>query len=90
MTTVETRVQEIGRKYAHLAQDIVVLSLTEETFCLILVLNDDTPLRATERHHRELENFPHHKHIGEKGSRVASYETSLDDVMAFIAKEMKG
>ncbi|WP_370374933.1 hypothetical protein [Candidatus Chloroploca sp. Khr17] len=35
-----------------------------------------------------MENFPHHKHIGEKGCRVASYETSLDDVIAFIAAEM--
>jgi hypothetical protein len=117
LTTVETRVQEIGRKYAHLAQDVVVLSLTEETFRLILALNDDTTLRIMERwrngalsrysyywlnsdeslkigwdnvpHHRELENFPHHKHIGEKGHRVASYETSLEDVMAFIANEIK-
>ncbi|PDV97963.1 toxin-antitoxin system TumE family protein [Candidatus Chloroploca asiatica] len=108
--------QEIERKYAHLVHDVVVLSLTDETFRLILYLHSGCTLRVTERwrdqvlfrysyywlasdaslkigwdnvpHHRELENFPHHKHIGEKGCRVASYETSLDDVIAFIAAEI--
>lgn len=116
MSLVEARVQEIERKVAYLVHDVIVLSLTDETFRLILSLHDGSTLRVAERwrnqalfrysyywltsdaslrigwdnvpHHRELENFPHHKHIGEKGRRVASYETSLEDVMAFIAAEM--
>lgn len=118
MSLVETRVQEIERKYAHLVHGVIVLSLTDETFRLILSLHDGSTLRVTERwrnqalfrynyywlardailrigwdnvpHHRELENFPHHKHIGEKDRRVVSYETSLEDVMAFIAREIEG
>ncbi len=35
-------------------------------------------------HHPELENFPHHKHIGKK--EIASYETCLEDVMEVIRK----
>lgn len=118
MSLAEARVQEIERNFAHLVHDVIVLSLTDETFRLILTLHDGSTLRVTERwrnqtlfrysyywlagnaslrigwdnvpHHGELENFPHHKHIGEEGRRVASYETSLKDVMAFIAREMEG
>jgi hypothetical protein len=116
LSPVELRLSEIQQKYAHLLQDVVVLSLTEETFRLIFYLHDGTTLRVMERwrgqvlfrysyywlssdtslkigwdnvpHHRELENFPHHKHVGKKGSRVASYETCLEDVMTFIVTEM--
>jgi len=118
LSLVEARVQEIERNYAHLVHDVIVLSLTDETFRLILTLHDGSTLRITERwrnqalfrysyywlasdtslrigwdnvpHHRELENFPHHKHIGGEGRRVASSETSLEDVMAFIAREIEG
>ncbi|MBI4639878.1 MAG: hypothetical protein HY731_04245 [Candidatus Tectomicrobia bacterium] len=30
-------------------------------------------------HHTQLENFPHHKHIGEQSIRVPSYEVCLED-----------
>lgn len=118
MSLVEARVQEIERNYAQLVHDVIVLSLTDQTFRLILTLQDGSTLRIMERwrnqtlfrysyywlasdaslrigwdnvpHHRELENFPHHKHIGEKGRRIASYETSLEDIMVFIAREMEG
>jgi hypothetical protein len=39
-------------------------------------------------HHEQLENFPHHKHIGVQGLRVPSYETSLDAVMLVIEQEL--
>jgi len=35
-----------------------------------------------------LENFPHHKHIGGQAKRVASYEVSLEDVMAVLENEI--
>ena len=40
-------------------------------------------------HHERLENFPHHKHIGEQENRVPSYETSIADVMAFVEQESR-
>jgi len=41
-------------------------------------------------HHKRLENFPHHKHIGEQAKRVASYEICLEDVMAVLEEKMAG
>ena len=35
-------------------------------------------------HHTQLENFPHHKHIGQQNQRVPSYETCLEEVMEMI------
>ena len=49
MSSIEDRIQEIGQQYAHLIQDVLVLSLTDETFRLILALNDGSTLRVTER-----------------------------------------
>ncbi len=46
---VQDRVREIAQHIAHLAQDILVLRLTEETLRLTIVLNDATTLRITER-----------------------------------------
>jgi len=111
---IEKRVREITQKYAHLAQNLLVLRLTEETLKLILVLNDGTTLRVAERwqdntltrysyywldarnnlkigwdnspHHKRLENFPHHKHVGTRANRVASYEVCLEDVIAVLEK----
>jgi len=37
-------------------------------------------------HHKRLENFPHHKHIGEQAKMVASYEVCLEDVMTVLEK----
>lgn len=116
LTFIEERVREIGEKYAHLAQDVLVLRLTEETLKLILVLNDGTTLRVAERwqsgtlarysyywldvndrlkigwdnapHYRRLDNFPHHKHVGEHATRKASYQLCLEDVMVVLEKEM--
>ena len=49
MGFIEKRVREIAQKYAYLAQNLLVLRLTEETLKLILVLNDGTTLRVAER-----------------------------------------
>jgi len=35
-------------------------------------------------HHVQLENFPHHKHIGNHSNLQPSYETCLEDVMTVI------
>lgn len=116
MAFIEERVRELEHKYAHLIQDLLVLRLTEETFRLIIILNDGTNLRMVERwrggvlvrysyywldaedrlkvgwdnspHHEQLENFPHHKHIGGQAKRVPSYEVCLEDVMAVLEKEI--
>ena len=53
MSFVENRIGEIGQRYAHLMQDMLVLSLTDETFRLVLLLNDGTTLRVMERWHEE-------------------------------------
>jgi len=50
---VENRIGEIGQRYAHLMQDMLALSLTDETFRLVLLLNDGTTLRVMERWHEE-------------------------------------
>lgn len=117
MSFTEVRIREISHKYAHLVYDVLVLSLTDETFRLILALKDGTTLRVSERwrgqtvvrysyywldhadrlqvgwdnspHHEQLENFPHHKHLGEQGVRVPSFETSLEEVMLVIEQEME-
>ena len=39
-------------------------------------------------HHQQLENYPHHKHLGEPSNRVPSYEVCLEDVMAVLEKEI--
>ncbi|MBU0568345.1 hypothetical protein KJ693_10620 [bacterium] len=39
-------------------------------------------------HHTQLENFPHHKHIGSSQNRISSYETSLELVMKVIEELM--
>lgn len=49
MSFVEQRVREIECKYAHLIQNLLVLSLSEETLRLVVVLNDGTTLRVAER-----------------------------------------
>jgi hypothetical protein len=113
---VEDRIRDIEQKYAHLTQDLLVLSLTDETFRLILALNDGTTLRVAERwysnslmrysyywldaedklkigwdnspHHDELDNFPHHKHLGQQAEMVPSYETSLEAVMLVVEAEI--
>lgn len=117
MSFIEKRVQEIAQKYVHLVYDVLVLSLTDETFRLILALKDGTTLRVSERwrgqtlvrysyywldradhlqvgwdnspHHEQLDNFPHHKHIGEEGIRIPSHETSLEAVMLVVQQEME-
>ncbi len=48
MAFIESRVQEITEKYAHVAHDVLVLSLTDETFRLILALKDGTTPRVSE------------------------------------------
>jgi hypothetical protein len=113
---IEDRVRAIEQKYAYLIQDLLVLSLTDETFRLVLALKDGTTLRVAERwrseelvrysyywldakhslkigwdnspHHTRLENFPHHKHVGDQAHRVVSYETSLEDVMVVLESEI--
>ena len=47
------RVIEIEQKYAHLIEDMLVLNLTDETFKIILKLQDSTTLRVAERWQNE-------------------------------------
>lgn len=47
----QDRVREIQRYIAHIARDVLVLRLTEETLRLTAALNDGTTLRITERWH---------------------------------------
>ena len=35
-------------------------------------------------HHKRLENFPHHKHVGQQGELLPSKETCLEEVMRNI------
>lgn len=35
-------------------------------------------------HHTQLENFPHHKHVGRQGNLYPSYETCLEEVMVAV------
>jgi hypothetical protein len=37
-------------------------------------------------HHTRLQNFPHHKHVGEQAGIQPSFETTLEDVMQAIIK----
>ena len=39
-------------------------------------------------HHKQLENFPHHKHVGWRENRQPSFETCLEDVMKVIIREL--
>ncbi|MDE3088449.1 MAG: hypothetical protein KGJ80_03545 [Chloroflexota bacterium] len=39
-------------------------------------------------HHIWLPNFPHHKHIGRKNKREPSFETTLEDVLAIVKKQV--
>lgn len=39
-------------------------------------------------HHHQLDNYPHHKHMGEQAIRLPSYETNLEEVMAVLAQEL--
>lgn len=52
--SVQDRVREIEQHAAHLAQDVLVLRLTDETLRLTIVLNDSTTLRVTERWKNEI------------------------------------
>lgn len=52
MTTfIDTRIQEIQTKYAHLARDFVLLRVTDETLKIVLIFDDSTTLRISERWH---------------------------------------
>jgi len=35
-------------------------------------------------HHTQMESFPHHKHVGQRGNLQPSRETSLEEVMRVI------
>ena len=37
-------------------------------------------------HHTRLQNFPHHKHVGQQVDMQQSFETRLEDVMQVISK----
>jgi hypothetical protein len=49
VTFVEKRLRQIESMYTHLIRNFLVLQLTEETFRLVLILNDGTSLRVAER-----------------------------------------
>jgi hypothetical protein len=39
-------------------------------------------------HHVQLENFPHHKHVGQQTNRQPSDETCLEEVMQVIIPQL--
>jgi hypothetical protein len=39
-------------------------------------------------HHTQMESFPHHKHIGQRGNLQPSRETSLEEVMSVIQRKI--
>ena len=39
-------------------------------------------------HHPQLENFPHHKHIGGQENRMPAAEACLEDVMTVVEQEI--
>lgn len=45
----EERAQAIETQYAHLTQNVFVLSLTDETLKMVMVLRDGSTLRVAER-----------------------------------------
>jgi len=40
-------------------------------------------------HHKKVKTFPHHKHLAHQKTIRLSYETSLEDVMREIEKQLK-
>ncbi|WP_297073456.1 DUF6516 family protein [Thermococcus sp.] len=40
-------------------------------------------------HHRDIETFPHHKHVGSQDNIQPSKEISLEDVLRVIEEEIK-
>ncbi|MBL0713725.1 MAG: hypothetical protein JJV98_08480 [Desulfosarcina sp.] len=39
-------------------------------------------------HHTQIESFPHHKHLGQRGNLQPSKETSLEEVMSVIQRKI--
>ena len=39
-------------------------------------------------HHKRLETFPHHKHVGRQENRQPSFETCLEDVMEVLIPKL--
>ena len=39
-------------------------------------------------HHRQMESFPHHKHVGQPGNLQSSRETSLEEVMRVVQRKI--
>jgi len=39
-------------------------------------------------HHTQMESFPHHKHVGQRGNLQLSRETSLEEVMRVIQRKI--
>ncbi len=39
-------------------------------------------------HHKRLETFPHHKHIGDRRNIQPSFETCLEEVMEIVLREL--
>ena len=39
-------------------------------------------------HHTQMQSFPHHKHVGQRGNLQPSGETSLEEVMRVIQRKI--
>ena len=39
-------------------------------------------------HHTQMESFPHHKHVGQRGNLQSSRETNLEEVMRVIQRKI--
>lgn len=85
-------------KIVFLLSDHTTLRVSERWVDMVLVrysyywLNSENRLKVgwdNAPHHRRLENYPHHKHVGMQLYRVASYETSLVDVMRIIEETIQ-
>jgi len=40
-------------------------------------------------HHKDIETFPHHKHVGSKDNVQPSKEISLEDILGVIEEKIK-
>jgi len=69
----ETVIGGFNRKYAYHWQD------KDE---MLIIRWDNAP-------DWDVETFPHHKHVGEKGNVGPSYERTLEQVMAVVAKRVR-
>lgn len=94
---VPLKIEEEYMKIIIYLSDDTTLRITEEWDSDRLVhysyywLTPDNRLKVgwdNSPHHKKLENFPHHKHVGGPENRQPSLETCLEDVMNVITPKL--